>query len=100
MTALRATSSDRCWSKRQGSTAAPMSASRSAGRRATGPRRLRSRNISIASAIGFLNLARSSGGHAASTACASIATPRRLRTALKMAARLSMLGLPFSDSIR
>ena len=38
--------------------------------------------------------------HAAFTACARIFTPRRLRTTPKIAARLSMLGLPRSDSIR
>ena len=31
---------------------------------------------------------------------ASMATPRRLRTVPKMAARLSMLGLPFSERCR
>jgi hypothetical protein len=37
---------------------------------------------------------------AALTVCARMSTPRRLRTTPKMAARLSMLGLPRSDSIR
>ncbi len=38
--------------------------------------------------------------YAAFTACARISTPRRLRTTPKIAARLSMLGLPRSDSMR